>query len=244
MSDDAFSRAARALREAHDGSSPKAARTRAAVLTEVALRHRRRRSMLVVIVPIAAVLAVSSAWAAVTGRLPRWIGRFLPPAETHATVAPVPKGAPPQAPVLVTTVPTPSASADVTPTPAAGATVASVNSPEPSTTPARHVVGGPTSARPASSAAGAEETLYAAAHHAHFVARDPAAALRGWDAYLAAYPQGRFTLEARYNRGLSLVRLGRTAEASAALAPFADGTLGGYRQREARELLDALDAGP
>jgi TolA-binding protein len=197
--------------------------------------------MVVVTVPVAAVLVASSAWAAVTGHLPRWIDRFLRPEETHAIVDPASKGALPPAPVLVATMPTSSPSADVPSPPAAEAIVAS---PEPSTAPARHLVGGSTSAPPASSAAGAEETLYAAAHHAHFVARDPAAALKGWDAYLAAYPRGRFTLEARYNRGLSLVRLGRTAEASAALAPFADGTLGGYRQREARELLDALDVGP
>jgi outer membrane protein assembly factor BamD (BamD/ComL family) len=85
--------------------------------------------------------------------------------------------------------------------------------------------------------------LYAVAHHAHFAQRDPAAALRAWDRYLAVHPRGRFAPEARYNRALMLIRLGRVPEAREALTPFAEGQLGGYRQREARELLGALDAG-
>lgn len=78
------------------------------------------------------------------------------------------------------------------------------------------------------------------AHHAHFRDRDPAAALREWDAYLAMYPEGRFAVEARYNRAISLVRLGRRGEAREALAPFATGTYGGYRRAEAQGLLDAM----
>src|SRR5262249_36964098 len=89
--------------------------------------------------------------------------------------------------------------------------------------------------------AGDEDSrLYAVAHQAHFVARDPDAALRAWDAYLAAYPAGRFALEARFNRALTLVRRGRLDEARTGLPPFANGEAGGYRQREARELLDAM----
>jgi hypothetical protein len=95
----------------------------------------------------------------------------------------------------------------------------------------------------AAASADREDDLYGVAHRAHFVERDPAASLRAWDAYLAAYPEGRFALEARYNRALSLVRLGRIDEARDALEPFADGRYGGYRAREARDLLDALDAG-
>jgi TolA-binding protein len=87
-----------------------------------------------------------------------------------------------------------------------------------------------------------EEGLYTVAHRAHFVDRDAAAALTAWDAYLAAYPDGRFAPEARYNRALTLVRLGRIDEARVALEPFADGRNHGYRQTEARRLLDALDA--
>jgi hypothetical protein len=37
--------------------------------------------------------------------------------------------------------------------------------------------------------------------------------------------------------------LGRIDDARIALSPFADGRSGGYRQTQARALLDALDAG-
>jgi hypothetical protein len=82
--------------------------------------------------------------------------------------------------------------------------------------------------------------LYEVAHRAHFADRDPEAALRAWDAYLAACPDGSLAPEARYDRALTLARLGRRAEASAALRPFAAGAYGDYRGREARTLLEAL----
>jgi TolA-binding protein len=88
--------------------------------------------------------------------------------------------------------------------------------------------------------AAAEESAYEAAHRVHFTERDPTKALAAWDAYLSTYPDGRFALEARYNRALALVRLGRTEEARAALGPFADGRYGAYRRVEARDLIDAL----
>jgi hypothetical protein len=58
--------------------------------------------------------------------------------------------------------------------------------------------------------------------------------------YLRAYPKGRFVPEARYNSALDWIKLGDTAAARAALAPFANGTYGGYRQSEAKQLLEAL----
>jgi len=70
-------------------------------------------------------------------------------------------------------------------------------------------------------------------------ARD-AAAIGAWDAYLARYPDGRFAIEARYARALCLVRLGRTDDARDALAPFAAGRYGRYREREASALIEAL----
>ena len=80
----------------------------------------------------------------------------------------------------------------------------------------------------------------ACAHAAHFVDHDPARALAAWDAYLRAAPNGEFAPEARYNRALSLVRLGRTAEAQSALEPFATGAYGNYRKTEASALLERL----
>ncbi|MFZ5892861.1 MAG: hypothetical protein ACOY0T_17505 [Myxococcota bacterium] len=82
--------------------------------------------------------------------------------------------------------------------------------------------------------------LYRVAHQSHFVDHNFASALRAWDAYLAAAPSGRFAPEARYNRALCLVRLGRKDDAERALRPFADGVYGGYRRDEAKALIEAL----
>jgi hypothetical protein len=86
--------------------------------------------------------------------------------------------------------------------------------------------------------ADAEATAYGRAHRAHFVEDAPARALAAWDDYLAAYPVGVFAPEARYNRALCLVRLGRLGAAARALRPFAAGAQEGYRRAEARLLLD------
>jgi len=85
-----------------------------------------------------------------------------------------------------------------------------------------------------------ESAAYARAHRAHFVDDAPARALAAWDAYLASYPAGVFAPEAAYNRALCLARLGRFAEASAALRPFARGRFGAYRREDATLLLDWL----
>jgi len=61
-----------------------------------------------------------------------------------------------------------------------------------------------------------------------------AAALAAWDAYLAAEPQGRFAIEARYNRALVLARLGRYRDAHAALVPFARGEIASATGRPRR----------
>jgi hypothetical protein len=96
--------------------------------------------------------------------------------------------------------------------------------------------------RPPRRAVPAVEVLYRRAHELHFHGGDPAAALAAWDAYLAAEPDGQFSIEARYNRALLLVRLGRYADARAALAPYARGEVvpAGYRQAEAEQLVERL----
>jgi hypothetical protein len=65
-------------------------------------------------------------------------------------------------------------------------------------------------------------------------------AIAAWDDYLRVAPKSPLATEARYNRALGLVRADRTREAKAALAPFANGEHGGYRKREAAQLLEAL----
>ncbi len=86
----------------------------------------------------------------------------------------------------------------------------------------------------------AELAAYRNAHTLHFRGSDPKAALAAWDAYLATYPNGSLAPEARYDRALVLVKLARWAEARAALAPFANGKVGAYRQKEAAEILAAI----
>jgi len=99
----------------------------------------------------------------------------------------------------------------------------------------------PAAPEPPASLAQVEE-LYRRAHELHFHGGEPAVTLAAWDAYLAAEPNGRFSVEARYNRALLLIRLERYAAARAALAPFARGEVepAGYRQTEAEQLVERL----
>jgi len=86
------------------------------------------------------------------------------------------------------------------------------------------------------------DALYRHAHELHFRGTDTTAAISAWDAYLRATPDGELALEARYNRTLLLIRVGRYREAHAALLPFAHGEVStsGYRQDESAKLVDRL----
>ena len=90
----------------------------------------------------------------------------------------------------------------------------------------------------------AESAAYGRAHRAHFEGGDPARALAGWNEYLRLYPQGAFVPEARFNRALCLVRVGRFTDAERALRPFSDGRFGGYRRADAERLLAWLQERP
>lgn len=85
----------------------------------------------------------------------------------------------------------------------------------------------------------AELALFRRAQRLH-LARDPRA-LSAWDDYLRVAGKGALAPEAKYNRALCLLRLGREAEAKRALTPFADGEYGSYRRTEAKSLIDAID---
>ncbi len=91
---------------------------------------------------------------------------------------------------------------------------------------------------PVETAAARELALYREAERLHFRERDWSSAILAWDAYLAQ--GGPLSLEARYNRSLCLIRLGRDEEAKRELGRFASGELGGYRRQEAQKLLDAI----
>lgn len=246
MTDDLLSRATRALRQETEQDDSSAEFTRARVMSSLHQSRVTRRKRLAVVIPIAVSFGMATAYAAATGKLPRVATTILhalggaptesavpaPSASPHARAAQSVNPAP--APSHVETVAPPEPTPPVperAPLPSARAGVKSA----PTESPARADL-------PDESDPGFE--LYRTAHRAHFIDHDPARALPAWDAYLRATPTGRFALEARYNRALCLVRLGRNAEASSALAPFAQGAFGGYRQREARELMQAIaDAG-
>ncbi len=85
------------------------------------------------------------------------------------------------------------------------------------------------------------DALYSEAHQLHFVAGDKFAALRAWDAYLAAAPDGTFAPEAHYNRAVCLVALGRSDAALTALRAIAAGERMSYRSRDAARLVRALE---
>ena len=220
--DEDLERAFRALRDSAP-SGGGAALTRARIMLRAREQGRRKRRLLIAL-PFAAAFAVSAAWAAITGRLTHEpsTGR-----ERHeqASAGGTASGNLPALPSSTVAAPSKEASA-----------------PAPSQSPPVPRLPSAAAAPSAASISAREQALYEAAHRAHFVTKDPGLSLRDWDAYLAEYPRGRFALEARYNRAISLVRLGRRAEARVALTPFASGAAAGYRRDEARELLDALDS--
>lgn len=90
---------------------------------------------------------------------------------------------------------------------------------------------------PAPGPSDAEADAYGRAHRAHFDEGAPERALADWEDYLRRYPRGAFEPEARFNRAICLVRLGRHAEAERAVRSFADGRFGNYRRAEAEQLL-------
>lgn len=239
MTDDLLKAATRALHEetADDGGDGRF--TRARVMASVHQGKVKRRTRLAFVLPIAACLAAGTAWGAATGRLPavfHAVGQFV----GYSSQPSAPKtdersAAPSQTVAAAPTVQVPPPPVDVPAEPA----LAAEARPEPTKMAA--APSAKPSAAPRSSAAfqDTDGDLYRLAHEAHFASHDYGRALAGWNAYLQAAPGGRLATEARYNRAICLLRLGRDAEARQALEPFASGKLG-YRQNEARELLEEL----
>lgn len=231
MSEDVLRAATRALREESPPADP-ARFTRARVMASLHKRERRRTTKLAFLLPIAAVLVGSTAFGAAGGRLPAsWQSKLgmARAADAPSLARPAERGA-----ELVRRAPKPAALPAAAPAEEAQVAPAAAPVQEGAVVPA---VDKPMQAAPAPDPS---HDMYRAAHKKHFAEGDAAGALAAWDAYLAAAPRGRFSTEARYNRALCLVRLGRTSEARAALEPFAAGRFGGYRQREASELSEAL----
>ncbi len=233
--DDLLRDAFRAVRDEHVGDHPEPDATLRAALLRTR-RTRRQSAVRFVLLPAAAVLLVGTAFAGVTGRLTpalRSLDLLSTPDDPVVTPAPAPGPGPAPAPA-----PAPDPDPDPDPEPQTPAPTAiaipPAIPPPPAATPT------PPVPPPTPTPTDPHASLFAEAHTLHFVTRDPTRALAAWDRYLAVAPDGRFALEARYNRALTLVRLGRNADASSALAPFAAGAFGGYRRDEAQKLLDAL----
>jgi hypothetical protein len=219
------------------------------VSRDIRRKARRRRLGLVIALQGIAAVAGVGAWAAVSGRLPpllaRWVGAThsaapVAPARVRATRArreasPAPATLPAEPPLEP--VPDPAVSrpgrSELGPDPAPAVGGTRPVHPAPRTARA-------TAAPPVPAPPGPEE-IYARAHRAQFTLRDYAAALVLWDEYLAT-TGGSLGLEARWNRAIALVRLGRREAAIAALAPFAAGQNEAYRQEEAQALLRVLGA--
>jgi hypothetical protein len=224
--------AARELRLRADGSVPDPGCSRARILVQAAHRRRRRRwQRLAPLAALACASIVSAAWAAEAGRM-----RALWTAVV-ATVAPRGRADRPTASAPARTV------APVEVTPAAEAPAAPARSPQPPAPHARRRAQVPGPPHESAAQPDREDQLFKAAYRDHFLARDPQAALAGWNAYLDVAPEGRYALEASYNRALCLARLGRRNDAVAALRPFADGAHGEYRRRQAARLVEVLSGG-
>jgi hypothetical protein len=258
---------AEALRRSRTGGSADVAATKARILFAASATPRRRRATTRWFFPIAAVLVMSGAFAATSPAARHlWgryagrsissgeVARFTPLREAamaNATnegllVEPSPE-APPEPPLVAAAVPIVAP-----PAPRVRATPVAETSREPrgnaksENAPTRTAAVDAAKAAKATAevprvAEDADNRLYAEAHEAHFVQHNARIALGAWDAYLTQWPSGRFSLEARYNRALCLVRLEQFDEARAALEPFAAGQFGDYRRREAKRLLEALE---
>lgn len=234
MTDPWLDEAVKALRETTGGQSERSSSTRARVLQGLDRGSAGRRRW-VWLLPAVAILGGGTALAANSQTTARWLGEAgqwlgLAAAPSQREPAPSARAAPrrvhsvkrPASVEPTSSTPEPPPSAEAAPPPAPPRAAVPAKPSEPESRPEPHL------------------QLYRAAHEAHFRDRDFATALAGWDSYLLRAPSGSFAMEARYNRAIALVRLGRSAAARAALEPFAEGRHGGYRQADARKLLDAM----
>jgi hypothetical protein len=264
---DVLARAARALRDAHTGEREGSGFTRARIMNTLHRERRRRTLRWAIFSPIASVLLVGSAWAQSSGKWPV-IWRAV---ASVFVSAPVPQSAPApsaQRPALDTPNPAPGelppdpTSVDagddaLAEPPALEHEGARPSAPveagrlakKPLRRRARQTPPSSTATEPAPSAAPEapaepererELGRFRRAHDLHFKGR-AAEALDAYAQYLREYPQGRFAPEARYAMALDHIKVGDDAGAREALAPFAAGRYGGYRQKEAHTLLEALE---
>jgi hypothetical protein len=246
-----------AYAEVTSGQALNSGLVRARILQSARVPRRRSLRRLSFALPLVAVLAASAAFAASRPALRAAIRASF---QTLLGQAAAPSQAPPQhrarrgvAPSASAQAATPAASVKAEPDLAAQPPIAIDAlplAPRAGSSSGAELHGAP---RPAGAAAAAsakaepsegdaELGAYRSAHRLHFDGAGPAAALAAWDRYLADFPAGSFADDARFNRALCLIRLGRLADARSALTPFAAAPSGSYRQTEAASLLQGLGA--
>jgi hypothetical protein len=267
--DDYLEKATRELRETGEAPPSEVDAVRARILGTMRKSGRRPARTMLWVLPIAAVLAASTALATSGTSLRQvWhqlLGRAhvetTPPAPVEVRAAPrAPETRAPETrapePIQAPEPPAPVAAPVEPPTPVAEELPARPAAPE-APRPAAKVAARPSATRPEREAPPVESintpepeadrdagtlSLYKRAHKLHFQDQNWAQALDAWNDYLREQPNGSLSVEARYNRALALARLGRRDEARAALTPFARGEVaGGYRAAEAKSLLTALE---
>jgi hypothetical protein len=256
MTDDPLKRSGDALRLETSQPELRSGLTRARVIDDAAKAQRKRPTPLRWILPFAILFGTSTALAHFTHEyfpevwnavVPASFERPLPkkaelvrraPKPTEKALAEAPVNVPVPEPLVA---PAPEI-ATVDPThkqPRSKRPHAPAVAPEePAATPAPPVLN-VTPAAPQAPAESAELALFRRAQKLH-TAKDRGA-IAAWDDFLRVAPKSPLATEARYNRALGLIRAGRSDDARKALAPFASGDMGGYRKREAAELIEALD---
>jgi hypothetical protein len=266
MTDDLLKRATNALRQETGEPELRSGLTRARMLDSAAKAQRTRGNPLRWIVPFMLTLGAGTALAHVTHQyfpevwnavVPEALKRSVPEDEVVRRATKPKKKPEPvaiTAPTPVAPAPGPVLEASVPPEPVAvrepeaqhprakrahAPAVATQETPATTETDAPVVTIKPATTEKPAPAESAELTLFRRAMKLHS-AKD-SGAIAAWDAFLRVAPKSALATEARYNRALCLVRLGRSDDARKALAPFARGDMDNYRQREAAELIDALN---
>ncbi len=238
-------RADATLARIHERVAERATReTENRVLATLGAKRTRARWASAAAAILALMIGAPTTWALASGALQRWLeerGESPPRSQPRAVAAqPVPRAEPIAAPRRHET---PLVEAPQLRMDDAQPEVDEAQSEVEVVSPRRR----PRRARPAEldlepSAEARERVLFQAAHRQHFGSASHDQTLAAWDTYLAAHPSGRYVPEARYNRAITLIRLGRRTEGRRALASFADAPEGSYRRHEARALIQALDA--
>lgn len=260
MSDDLLAQMTQALRDEHDGATAVPEATRARVIRTLSERKPRRRKWLAVGIPLFVVFGGSTAWAAASGKLTPIVQQAFSvftedsvEDEKQAPVEPKQKTARPhaepnvpEAVVPATEEPKQQEPEEDTAEPANPVVDASV-SPirQPRAPQNKRASTEPPSRedRERTEEISEDHTsllLYRNAHRSQFSQGDCVSAIAGYELYLRLYAKGPFAVDARYNRGVCLIRMGRHQEAHDALLPFAQGRFGNYRKSESQRLLDAM----